>query len=202
MLANIYLHLLDRNFRRQVESGRQRGRLIRYADDFVLMCPRVPSVEMKWIQNFMAKLGLELHAEKTRIVDSRRQRFEFLGHALNTGKSGHVYLDASKKARSRMREELRRMTKATEMSQEGLVAHLNAYIRGAREYFRRIRRRTLSKLDRFVEQRIARWWARKHNKIAPAWSLVQREALIRKYGLERWNLSLSLRPADASRRAT
>ena len=202
LLANIYLHLLDRCFRRQVESERQRGRLIRYADDFVLLCPRLPSVEMKWIVSFMERLGLKLHPDKTRIVDSRRTRFDFLGHALKTGTSGRVYLDASKKAQKRMRNELRRRTKHTGLSLEAMVAELNRYIRGARQYFNRVRRRTLSKLDRFVEQRISRWWARKHSRKSPAWSLVQKEALIRRYGLERWNLPLSLRPAGSSRHAT
>ena len=71
-------------------------------------------------------------------------------------------------------------------SADELVEELNAYIRGARHYFRRVRRRTLSKLDRFLEERIARWWSRKHSQPQPAWSLVQKGALWRQYGLERW----------------
>ena len=55
----------------------------------------------------------------------------------------------------------------------------------------------MSKLDRFVEQRVAGWWARKHSRPRPAWSLVQRETFWRQHGLERWNLPVALRPADS-----
>ena len=41
LLANIYLHLLDRNFRLRVQRGELQGRLVRYADDFVLLSPIV-----------------------------------------------------------------------------------------------------------------------------------------------------------------
>ena len=78
-----------------------------------------------------------------------------------------------------------------------VVADLNPYIRGARHYFRRVRRRSLSRLDFFVDVRLARWWARKHHTRRPAWSLVSRDALRRQRGLERWNLPIARRPADA-----
>jgi hypothetical protein len=71
-----------------------------------------------------------------------------------------LYLDVSPKALRRIREELRRRTRRTGLSLDAMIADLNPYIRGARHYFRRVRRRTLSKLDYFVDQRLARWWAR------------------------------------------
>jgi group II intron reverse transcriptase/maturase len=196
LLSNIYLHLLDRNFRRRVEKGELQGRLIRYADDFVLFSPKKPEAEMKWIQGFMQRLGLTLHPEKTRVLDIRKEDFNFLGH-VHRWEYGRLYLDASKKAQGRIRDELRRKTRRTWLSLEQLVVELNLYTRGARQYFRRIRRRTLSKLDRFVEQRIARWWARKHSCPRPAWSLVQGGGLRRQHGLEPWNLPRALRPADS-----
>jgi site-specific DNA recombinase len=113
------------------------------------------------------------------------------GNPPSSGGSGDLGAD--------MRDELRRKTRVTGRSLSALVGELNPYIRGARHYFRRVRRRTLSKLDRFVEQRVARWWARKHSRPRPAWSLVQREALWRQHGLERWNLPVALRPADSRR---
>jgi hypothetical protein len=105
------------------------------------------------------------------------------------------------KAHRRTKDELRRITRCTWLSFEALIEELNAYIRGARDYFRRVRRRTLSKLDFFVEMRVARWWSRKYSRPQPAWWLVQKGALWRQHGLERWNLPRHLRPAD-SRDAT
>lgn len=196
LLANVYLHLLDRNFRTRVQRGDWQGRLVRYADDFVLLSPRRPDRELAWTQAVMARLGLTLHATKTRVLDVRRDDFVFLGH-LHRWRHARLYLDVAPKAHRRMRDELRRKTRKTGLSLPAMVAELNPYIRGARQYFRRVRRRTLSKLDFFVSQRVARWWARKHSRPRPAWSLVQREALWRQHGLERWNLPPALRPADS-----
>ena len=196
LLANVYLHLLDRNFRTRVQRGDLRGRLVRYADDLVLLVPRPPDRALAWLQHLLARLGLALHPEKTRVLDARRDPFVFLGHT-HRWRFGRLYLDVGLKASRRIRAELRRKTRRTGMSLDAMVSELNPYVRGARHYFRRVRRRTLSKLDRFVDQRLARWWARKHGRRRPAWSLMHQDALRRQTGLERWNLPVALRPADS-----
>jgi RNA-directed DNA polymerase len=196
LLANVYLHLLDRNCRRHVQRGDLQGRLVRYADDFVLLTPRRPDRELAWVRQLLARLGLTVHTEKTRVLDVRRDDFVFLGHT-HRWRFHRLYLDVGPKAHRRIRDELRRQTRVTGPTLAALIAELNPYIRGARQYFRRVRRRTLGKLDRFVEQRVARWWARKHASRRPAWSLVHGDALWRQHGLERWNLPVALRPADS-----
>lgn len=187
LLANVYLHLLDRNFHRHVQRGELQGRLVRYADDFVLLVPHRPDRELAWIARVMARLGLTLHLQKTRVLDARRTDFVFLGH-LHRWHRSRLILDVAPTAHRRIRDELRRKTRHPGKSLPALVADLNPYIRGARQYFHRARRRTLDKLDRFVEERVARWWARKHRRSRPAWSLVHGKALWRQHGLERWYL--------------
>jgi len=196
LLSNVYLHLLDRNFCRRVRRGALVGRLVRYADDFVLLAPRRPDRAFAWLHTVMTKLGLTLHPEKTRLLDARRADFVFLGHT-HRWRFGRLYLDIAPKAMRRIRDELRRKTRRTWVGRDAMIADLNPDIRGARQYFRRVRRRTLGKLDRFVDVRLARWWARKHNARRPAWSLMSGDALRRQHGLERWNLPVALRPADA-----
>jgi RNA-directed DNA polymerase len=198
LLSNVYLHLLDRNFRRRVDRGELQGRLIRYADDFVLLTPRRPDRAWAWLHHLLARLGLTLHPEKTRVLDARRETFAFLGHTHRWPRR-RLYLDISGKASGRIRDELRRKTRRTGWSLSAMVADANPYIRGARHYFRRVRRQQLRALDHFVEQRFARWWARKHGLRRPAWSLVSEGALWRQHGLERWDLPVRLRPADARR---
>jgi RNA-directed DNA polymerase len=198
LLANVYLHLLDRNFRTHVSRGELHGRLVRYADDFVLLTPHRPDRERAWLDRLLGRLKLTLHPEKTRVLDVRRERFVFLGH-VHRWQGGRLYLDIAPKAMRRIRDHLRRQTRHTGWSLRHLVADLNPYIRGARQYYRRVRRRSLSKLDYFVEQRFARWAARKYNRSRPTWSLVYRQALWRQYGLERWNLPVALRPIAARR---
>jgi RNA-directed DNA polymerase len=198
LLANIYLNLLDRNFRRQVEGGNFRGRLIRYADDFVVLTPRRPDRELAWVGHVMRRLGLALHPEKTRVVDAGTGHFTFLGHT-HFWRRGNLYLDIGKKAQRRIRDELRSKTRRTGLSLEKLVQGLNLYIRGARQYFRRVLRKRLSRLDHDVTALIARWAKRKHTLRRPAWSLVRGGKLHSEYALELWNLPPALRPADSRR---
>lgn len=198
LLANVYLNLLDRNYRRRVEAGRLEGRLIRYADDLVVLTRRRPDRELAWVKQLMSRLGLTLHAEKTRVVDARSGQFTFLGHT-HFWRRGKLYLDIGKKARKRIRDELRVKTRRTGLSLEQQIHELNLYIRGARQYFRRVLRKRLSGLDHFVGGLVARWWRRKHTLRRPAWSLVQGGALHRQHGLELWNLPPALRPADSRR---
>ena len=131
LLANIYLHLLDRSYRKRVEKGEFEGRLIRYADDFVLLARQHPAKELSWLQALMARMGLALHPEKTRVVDARRERFDFLGYRVGWRRK-QLLLDLSPKTRERIHDRLRQPTKLTFLPVEELVAKLNRYIVGAR----------------------------------------------------------------------
>ena len=194
--ANIYLNLIDRNFVRRVERGELKGRLVRYADDFVVLVPRRPDREIGWLRQVMSRLGLGLHPDKTRVLRAGKEDFTFLGHQVRW-RYGKLYLDISKKALVRIRDELRRMRRPTGRSLPEMIERLNPYIRGARQNFRRVRRRTLWNLNRFVHMRIARWWARKHAQRRPAWSLVQAGNLQRHHGLESWYTPRALEPAGS-----
>jgi len=186
LLANIYLHLLDRNFRRHVERGELHGRLVRYCDDFVIVCPRYPRREREWLGRFMARLGLTLHPEKTRIVHVGTEWVPFLGYRIRRRSSGRVALDISHQAMSRIRDRLRLTTRRTFLSQAELISELNVYIRGAGEYFRLAEPRTLWNLDRFVLARIARWARHKRGRRQPVWSLARGGPLYREHGLATW----------------
>ena len=94
LLANVYLHLLDRNFRLRVQRGELHGRLVRYADDFVLLSPHRPDRALAWLQQLMTRLGLTLHPEKTRVLDVRHDDFVFLGHT-HRWRFNRLYLDVS-----------------------------------------------------------------------------------------------------------
>ena len=88
LLANIYLHVLDKAW-----TTRGHGMLVRYADDAVVLCKSQAEAEaaLELVRDVLCELGLELHPEKTRIVDLRegREGFDFLGchfHARVSGK--------------------------------------------------------------------------------------------------------------------
>src|SRR5206468_9598871 len=92
VLSNIYLHALDATWERRYGHL---GMLVRYADDFVVMCDTEATCDEaeQRVRAILARLGLELNPEKTRRVDlSRgRQGFDFLGCHLRKRMSGRLW---------------------------------------------------------------------------------------------------------------
>jgi len=172
LLANIYLHLLDRLWAAKCGSL---GKLIRYADDFVVMAPTESKAKeaLRQIQFVMSKLGLVLHPEKTRMVDLRRGKgsFVFLGCTIRKKRSiqrnpRQYYTQRwpSPKAMKRIR---RRVHELTDRRQSGkdvkqIIATLNPVLRGWGNYFRTGNaERKFNQLDTYVYQRLTRWMSRR-----------------------------------------
>lgn len=111
LLSNIYLHeVLDRWFTHEIKPKLHgRAELIRFADDFVLVCERREEAEalLAQVQTRFQNHGLTLHPEKTRIVDfrhpwnseSKPQTFDFLGFThywAETRNGGHAMQSKTK----------------------------------------------------------------------------------------------------------
>jgi RNA-directed DNA polymerase len=185
LLSNLYLHLLDRSFRKRTERGDLQGRLIRYCDDFVVLTRKRPARELSWLQGFLTRLGLNLHPDKTRVVDTWKEAFDFLGYRVRR-RVKTLVLDISPASRARIHERLREPTRRTFRPLGQLVAELNEYIRGARQYFRLSPWWSRRRLDSYVEMRIARWHRKKYGQKHPAWSLVSEHRIHREYGVLAW----------------
>lgn len=146
LLANIYLHVLDETWEREY---RHLGLLIRYADDFVVLCRTRAQAEeaLRRVREILAGMGLELHSEKTRVVELGlgRDGFVFLGCYLRVVRShfkGRTYLFRwpSAKAMNRIRERVRELTDRRRRSGmkdiREVVRDLNPVLRGWGNYFR------------------------------------------------------------------
>jgi len=172
LLANIYLHLLDRLWAAKCGSL---GRLIRYADDFVVMSPTESKAKeaLRQIQFVVNKLGLVLHPEKTRMVDLRRGResFVFLGctirkkrSILRNPRAYYMHRWPSPKATKRLRDRVREITgkRASGEDVKQVIAKLNPVLRGWGNYFRSgTTSREFLKMDSFVYERLVRWLHRR-----------------------------------------
>jgi group II intron reverse transcriptase/maturase len=172
LLANIYLHLLDRLWAAKCGSL---GKLIRYADDFVVMAPTESKAKeaLRQIQFVMSKLGLVLHPEKTRMVDLRRGKegFVFLGCAIRKKRSilrnprgYYMHRWPSPKATKRLRDRVREITdrRASGEDVKQIIAKLNPVLRGWGNYFRSgTSSREFLKMDSFVYGRLVRWMYRR-----------------------------------------
>ena len=185
LLANIYLHLLDRSFRRRTERGELEGRLVRYCDDFVLLSRRPPQRELTWLQQILNRMGLSLHPDKTRVVHVGRGSFDFLGYRIRR-RVKTLVLDISPKSLVRIHERLREPTRRTFQSLEALVEGLNTYIRGASAYFRLSPWWSRRRLDSYVEYRFASWFRRKLGQRFPMWSRISGHRLQSEHRLLAW----------------
>ncbi len=172
LLANIYLHLLDRLWAKKCGSL---GVLIRYADDFVVMSPTESKAKeaLRQVQFVMSKLGLTLHPEKTRMVNLRRGKgsFVFLGctirkkrSILRNPRAYYMHRWPSPKARKRLRDRVREITDRRNSGKDvkQIIAELNPVIRGWGNYFRTgTCRREFHQMDDFVYWRLVRWQERR-----------------------------------------
>ena len=87
LLANIYLNVLDKLWKVKKVKERMEARLIRYADDLVVMCRGNSEMILKGTGAILEKLGLRLNEEKTRVVNTWKERFDFLGFTVEMAKS-------------------------------------------------------------------------------------------------------------------
>jgi len=177
LLSNIYLHVLDRAFE---EQGT--GVLVRYCDDFVVVCETEAQARAaeRLAGQVLVSLGLELHPDKTRVVDLRegREGFDFLGCHFRARVSGRLlergirryYLHRWPSARSmkRVRQRVKDLTGARRGGAKDIrevIRDLNPVLRGWGNYFRTGNAALkFNQLDRYVQERLRRLLARRYGR--------------------------------------
>ena len=94
LLANCYLHILDRIWQRRHLKGKLQAHLVRYADDFVVLCRKDVEEPLKVVRHVLERLDLSLNEAKTHIVDATQASFNFLGFTIQMSRgasSGKPY---------------------------------------------------------------------------------------------------------------
>jgi group II intron reverse transcriptase/maturase len=171
LLANIYLHVLDAAWER---DGAQYGTLVRYADDFVVMCNTRKECERAEarVRSVLARLGLELHPEKTRRVDLSwgNHGFDFLGCHLRKKMSGPIWAKQrrrvyflqrhpSSRSMKRVRQRVKLMTGRERSGVKDvrvIIRDLNPVLRGWGNYFRTGNAaKHFNQIDTYVRERLA-----------------------------------------------
>lgn len=189
LLANLYLNALDW----AVNDASVRGQpvLIRYADDFVILCGAGQGAALKArLERWLGNRGLELNQEKSGVVDSRAG-FDFLGFRVRWQKSArtgrwYAHREASPRSLQRLREAVKRhlnhwtLWKRT----KDAIAELNGMLRGWAGYFRHGNSsRVMAKLNWHVRNRVRRWLWRKHACSRSLWKDYPDRKLHEHYGL-------------------
>ena len=146
LLANLYLNKFDQAFHQSSDSPHRfaNARLIRFADDFVVMARYIGSGITTWIENQLEKgLQLTINRDKTTIVKMRQgDNLDFLGFTmrydrdLRGRKWKYLNIIPSRKAIQRLREQLRGKTNSNyKVPLNGTIQEVNQITRGWKNYF-------------------------------------------------------------------
>jgi group II intron reverse transcriptase/maturase len=171
LLANIYLNALDTLWAVKKVQERLGARLVRYADDSVILCRGNTGRILKGIKRVLDDLGLILNEEKTCVVDARQESFNFLGFTIGMKRSertGRTYphIEPSKKAQKQIRSEIKRLTteQYSAVPTEVVIRKVNEVARGWVGYFRYGNcTKALVTLKRYLVYRMRMYLRRKHH---------------------------------------
>lgn len=177
LLSNVYLHEFDKRFHEKGGPAEfAKAKLVRYADDFVILARYQGSQLIKRVEWLLEEwLGLQLNREKTRIVKMHEDHaaLDFLGYTFRFdqdlyGRSKrYLNLFPSAKAQERMRTAIHEATNAKRCFQPLpiLVAILNQKLRGWSRYFSQgYPRQAFRKLNCFVRHRLAQHLRRRSQR--------------------------------------
>ncbi len=196
LLANIYLNYFDKLWEKY---GADIGELTRYADDFVIVCKtRKDAIRaLGIIQAIMKRLELTLHPTKTRLVGlwTGKVGFDFLGmhHRKTKAETSKVKVYyttqqwLTKKAEQHIRDVVKERLappSARVQSLESHIEYLNPKIRGWKNYYATpYSILKMAKLDWYILQRFARWYAKKTQRRRYSSVLNQVVKMVRQGGL-------------------
>ena len=148
LLANLYLHPLD------ILMVTQGYRMVRYADDFVVLCRTAEEAQaaLAEVRAWVEGNGLTLHPDKTQVGDCREtgQGFDFLGYRFEAGRRC-----VRKKSLKAMKDKLRSKTgRMRGVSLKCIIAELNPILRGWFGYFKHAHKPVFKRLDGLIRRRL------------------------------------------------
>jgi len=177
LLANIYLHWFDHLFQRADGPAQwAKAKLVRYADDFVVLARYISPQLRGWIEGKLEGwLGLHINREKTRVLNLQQsgQSLDFLGYTFRKDRDRYGRpqrywnLEPSDKTMDREREKLRQLINAKQSHTPlpELIARVNRHLRGWSNYFRLgFPRKTFRALNHFVGYRLGRHLQRRSQR--------------------------------------
>jgi RNA-directed DNA polymerase len=170
LLANIYLHEMDKAFHEEEQGPFQvaKARLVRYADDFVILARYIGPRITRWVEEKLeTDLGLRVNREKTNIVQVGKKgaTLDFLGFTLRYDRDlkgrdkRYLNILPSKKAVARLRDKIRDKTRSGyKESLLKVIEEVNVILQGWANYFRYgYPRKTFRDVNHFVRCRFERF---------------------------------------------
>lgn len=209
LLANIYMNLIDRIVNRADGYFAKRGvKMIRYADDFILMGKHINQEVLNRLHNYLERMELTINKEKSKLVKAREMSFDFLGFTMRYDSSvirkGTRFWNVMPKSKSRkkIRQKINaRLKEIGHYPAEQVVSELNPIIRGWMNYYEikgvSYTQVPFRELNDYLRIRLDRYYNRKSQRKSRLHGQEAYKLLTEQYGLVVPFVKSGLRPANA-----
>ena len=198
-LANLYLNALDHEMNDTCELH---PTMVRYADDLVILAkPGNGSALLAALRGWLETRELKLNEEKTRLVDSRKEPFCFLGFAVSwrqgfKGKRRYPHVEPSAKTQMKLRDKVRSILNVRTRNQPDLatVEELNRVTRGwATAFHYGNSSRVFNKQQYYVRNKLRHWLWRKYSRTHALFGFFTDDRLHGQYHLWHWPRNVAAR---------
>ena len=196
LLANIYMNLLDRIVNKPKGYYYQKGiKMIRYADDFILMARYINQETILYIHKLLDRMGLIVNKEKSKLVYAKDTSFDFLGftfrydyNTLLRNQHRFWHIKPKKKSEAKIRKKINdKLKKIGHYPAAEVVAELNPIIRGWMNYYQidnvSATRIPFKRLEDYLRIRLLRFYNRKSQRKSNLYDQQAFDLLTTHYGL-------------------
>jgi group II intron reverse transcriptase/maturase len=193
LLANIYLHPVDKAFERGGIKNISKGsiHIVRYADDMIILAEKNLEKGIEILGHYVERLGLKLNKEKSRRLNLKEEKkVEFLGFQFQRVQSWKtkerlILVSPNLKSQKRCREQIRRLVShKIPLKIQEQVRNLNKFLVGWTSYFRLGNAsNVLYKICGYVMKRIRRLLQRNKGRKGYGWRRISNDEIYQRYGL-------------------
>jgi len=189
LLANLYLDRLDKEVNERKEL---KARMVRYADDFVILCRPGRGTELlERVKRWLNARGLTLNETKTRRVDIRQEGIQFLGFSVSWRKkrgswSGYAHVEPCFKSQQKLRDSVKELLNhwTVGCEEKERIRALNRKIKGWAAYFRHGNpSRVFGKMEYYLQNKLRRWLWKRHGQPPAMMKRYSNQALRQQWGL-------------------
>jgi hypothetical protein len=195
LLANIYMNLIDKAVNRKDGQFKPEGiKIIRYADDFILMGREIGEKATEYLKKLLTRMGLQLNETKTQRKNAQMESFDFLGFTFRYDRDlygrpqRYLNIHPSKKSQSKMKKKIHEYLRTHGHKNARTIAEgLNLIIMGWINYFELQGCSYTSDARRhlrwYMSWKLIRYYNRKSQRRSRLYRRQAYEILIRRYGL-------------------
>lgn len=193
LLANLYLHPVDKAFERNRIGAIREGsiHIVRYADDILILAQKNLEKGITILEKYVERLGLSINREKTRKLNLKEDKLiKFLGFQFQriTSKISRkriTLVSPSKSSQKRCRERIRQLiNQKLPLSVEDQIKNVNTYLTGWTGYFRKGNSsKALNNTRYHVEKRVRRLLQRHKGGSGYGWKQTSSEEIYGRLGL-------------------